>query len=387
MKYLDDLSEERTALAERLSAITDAAAGEARAYTDTEKSEVDDLNSRIAIIDSRIGDFVDQNEARAKFDSMMSKAAVRRERAEVRDALVETPGDLFAQSSEIRNYRAGTSGVVDVPLLQTRAPVLTNTGNFGKFYEPQTVGYPQDEHRYPFYNLLNKVSVNIGSIQYPVYGQASEAEIVAEGGLKPEATISLDMIERAIPTIAHWIQFSRQFASDLPGLASWVNGELRAGVMDKIESEAVSTVGAVATPAAESDSLLTAIRVAMANIEDSGGRPNVVIANPADVADLDIAAMGATVNGAVANARPIWGLTVVSASSAVAGTATVLDTRAVTLYQRESVSAYLTDSHGSTFTSNVLTLLAEARALTAVQRPSWVVPARKAATGTTTRSK
>ena len=63
----------------------------------------------------------------------------------------------------------------------------------------------------------------------------------------------------------------------------------------------------------------------------------------------------------------------VSSNAIASGTALVLDTAAVQVWDRQSATAYMTDSHASNFTSNILTLLLECRMALSLYQPKAVV--------------
>jgi hypothetical protein len=97
--------------------------------------------------------------------------------------------------------------------------------------------------------------------------------------------------------------------------------------------------------------------------------PTAVALNPADAAGIDIALLGATLNGAVVN-RGVFGLQIVPLKDVTAGTAIVGDIAdAVTWFYRDTFTLYTTDSDisgagataASDFRANLLTTLGEVR--------------------------
>jgi HK97 family phage major capsid protein len=61
------------------------------------------------------------------------------------------------------------------------------------------------------------------------------ADLVEEAADKPESDIEFGVIEMSVGTIAHWIRVSNQLLSDMPTLASYIEGRLAYGVRLKIE--------------------------------------------------------------------------------------------------------------------------------------------------------
>jgi hypothetical protein len=142
-------------------------------------------------------------------------------------------------------------------------------------------------------------------------------------------------------------------------------------VLSAAEKRIADAILAASLPTADGDGdLFAGIRNGIAQVQDNGWVPNVVLINPMDWAAIDVAKL--KLGFAVAG---MWDLTPVASSSVTAGTAIVADIQsAVERYERSSgVSVYITDSHASTFTENVFTILAELRDDTVVVDASAAV--------------
>lgn len=394
MRYLDDLAESRETYATQLDKIVATAADEQRELSEAETRAVDELGKQVAIIDQQVRLFVDNDEKQRHFSDLMARAS-RSDRVAQRQkptAQTETRqmdiGERFVSNPEYRSWAEsgarGKSPSIDLPMLETRSPLLTTT--WSNFVIPQQVAAPMPNYVFPLWDAFSKVNVSSGSISYPTYPAAvlNTAAVVQEGQVKPEANLSVTWTEKVIPMVAHWIEFSRQFAQDYPAIRDWIRDELLAGVLEKIETDAAAAVKATtATPVATGATLLESIRIAMANIQVAGGNPRILLLNPADAAALDVQVMGSTLTGPIV--RPTYfGLTVVPSKDMAAGTAIVMDPRAATIYVRANAQVFLTDSDvseataaKSNFKRNILTLLAESRALAVLTRPGWAVPAQK----------
>ena len=123
------------------------------------------------------------------------------------------------------------------------------------------------------------------------------------------------------------------------------------------------------------------IRHGIRLMEDLESTPEIIVLNPADAELFDLSnaataglhavnALSDEAGGSVA--RTAWGLRQVHSTAIAAGTALLIDPMAVTVFDRQQPTAYLTDSHASNFTSNILTLLLEARLGLAVFIPSGI---------------
>jgi hypothetical protein len=173
--------------------------------------------------------------------------------------------------------------------------------------------------------------------------------------------------------IAAYTQLTRQLIEDQPAVRSLIDNELRREIAREEEEHAAAVLAAATLPTASGDDLLSGIRVGIGTVQAAGYSPNAVLLNPADYADMDVAVMGATLLGPVIR-QSFWGLTPLAANSQPVGTATVGDFRSgVQRFYRSQISLFVTDSHADTFLTNVFTLLAERRSLTAVVRPAALV--------------
>jgi hypothetical protein len=105
--------------------------------------------------------------------------------------------------------------------------------------------------------------------------------------------------------------------------------------------------------------------------------PEIIVLNPADAELFDlsnaaVAGLHAVPNLALSGSTTAWGLRQVHSNAIASGTALLIDPMAVTVYDRQAATAYLTDSHASNFTSNILTLLVESRVGVALYDPKGV---------------
>lgn len=335
-----------------------------------------ELEGKAQHIRARLEEAVRVAEMRKSGTDLMSRQVRARARSAVDEVETRTAGTVFTESRAFADYRGhGQTAPVMVPLLETRATLLTST-DLGDNPQPQRVPGFAAPTRTTLWDILTKITVSSGSVEYPVYSHGSDAAIVAEGTAKPEMTWAMTLVEKTIPKVAHHYAYSREFAQDKPALKSIIDGELTNGVRRKLNTEAATTIGAVATPAVTGATLLEAIRNAQAEVEsiEDGYMADTLLINPADAAALDLSLLSATSEGA-RYGFPVWGLRVVKSTKVAAGKPLVLDSSAVVVYLRTGVEVFVTDSHSDYFLKNCLVAVAEARALTVVQRPDLVVPA------------
>ena len=267
---------------------------------------------------------------------------------------------------------------MDVRPSEVRA-LLTTDDAPGSAWMPSPPKYVAEAPSFstPLLDAITRVPVSSGSVDIVSYANAATgADVVAEGAAKPEATLATTVSSKSLETIAAWVQVSRQLMQDAPSARNIIDNQLTRGILTKLESQVVGVIDAAAigtTTAASAGGNLGTIRAGIGGLQASGYQPDVLLANPVDLAGLDIAIFDNSM-GAPNNQGSYWGLRPVAVPGLTAGTIYVADASAAfALFERTGVEVYMTDSDvidgatvTSAFRSNVLTVLAETRAVGAV---------------------
>lgn len=387
--YLKRLVDERNSLAGLMQTLDDKAVTEDRSLTDPEQERMRGWQARAAELDTEIteqNEYLKGQRAWAVLQDQIQTTAAEPEPQRASVAVRERPGALqtrgadlqtrswgqaFTESNAFQTYSGhGTSGIVEVSsVLETRAPIDTTF-----LTVPPALFTPAPWNMTtPLLDAIGHETISTGSVEWVVYpGSYPEAQVVAEGALKPEATITPTVETGALQTLAHHKGITRQALEDIPRIQQIVENALRGGVLVKLENNAATALTASTDIGVVDDQtdLMSGIRVALGNVQSAGyASANAVLLNPADFAALDIAVMGATVAGPALN-NTFWGLRAIAAAAVPAGTAYVGDFRTgVTQFDRGATSVYLTDSHADYFLRNILVILAETRALTVITEP------------------
>lgn len=339
-----------------------------------------ELKKRAAELDRRIGELAALNEARAAADSLDAKLARsargREQRSNGREpAARESWGAAFVRSDVFTGYgRHGQSAKLDVEMreLPTGLSDLAGAGWNGATSQIDASGPVTPT---PLLDASTSVQVSGNAVEFVAWNKvAGGAAVVPEKGEKPSVEFAPAVTSSTLEMVAAYTQLTRQLIEDAAAVRSLIDGELRREVIRKEEAQAAAAIAAAALPTATGADLLAAIRNGMATVQGAGYAPNAVLLNPADYADLDVSLIGAT-NGPIVN-RTFWGLTPIASAEQPAGSAVVGDFKtAVQHFYRSEVQLFITDSHANTFLSNVFTLLAERRSLTAVVRPDALAAA------------
>lgn len=247
-------------------------------------------------------------------------------------------------------------------------------------------------------SLFNSVPTSSSAIEYTKENVFTNAAAeTAEGGSKPESSITWILVNQPISTVAHWIKISRQLAADAPALAAYVNQRMIYGVNRKVETQLAVGDGTAPniagfmkagnyTAHGYADAALGSIlkklvliRKIIGDLEAAGYNPNAIVFNPADWATVEIDIFTAGTANIVpfsydAMGRPVlFGRRVVTSVGMTADLFAVGDfTQAGTIHNREGVVVDLSDSDGDNFTKNLVTVRAERRLALASEVPAAI---------------
>lgn len=386
-----------------LREIDEAATAETRSYSEAEQARIAELRSELASVDERITANLEieqrSTEMRSGIDNLLG-ALVDRD-GEVQDT--RSLGERFASMSELRSWTEagarGTSPSVE-SALEFRAVTDTTTAGTsgGAWVNNQRlprVGQDFLDRRTFLLDLLPVIPVSTGVVEYvqdksPLADLANKPAEIAEGSAKPQGGITTDVISEATATIAVWANLTRQAAADAPQLQGYLDGRMRYAIRRRSDLQAISgngtspnlrglanRSGIITHAPSTAEARYKSIRRAIRLMEDAEAVPEIIVLNPADAEIFDLSndaadGLQAVPNVAGPSARTAWGLTQVRSTAIAAGTALLIDPMATAVLDRQQVSAFLTDSHASNFTSNILTLLLEVRLGLALFDPAGV---------------
>ena len=395
LTYVRKLTTERESLSASATGLADAAAAESRDLTETELTSLQGWSQRCAEIDRLLGTLDDQMQSQRAYAQLRSRLdnteADPDPARELQSRSAPPPSDwggMFVASDAFRTYEGrGSSGEVLLPGLFSRAagdPITV--GGFPGGLPPYYFQPTPWQMTTPLLGALGKVATSSGVVTwYEWPGAYPIAPVVAEAAVKPGTDIVPVPHTESLETYAHWQALSRQALEDIPMVQSVVTNALQGGVLAALEGAAAAALAAPGSgiPAITNADILAGIRVAIGDVQGRGyANPNAVLLNPADFAGIDLAVMAATVNGPTRTGS-VWGVPAIAVGAIPPGTAYVGDfSTAVTLFARDQVSAYMTDSHQDYFIRNLLVILAEQRALVAVTQPNAAEKVTVGASGT-----
>ncbi|MCL1871951.1 MAG: phage major capsid protein [Promicromonosporaceae bacterium] len=371
-----------------MSEITTKAGEEKRPLTEAERGSLDKQEKRAKEIDDELEVLETRSTANQRYMEIAGRLSQQEEKEERSAAQrrgeppIETRsfGQQFAESEQVKEYSGRGNGhaVEFQGFIEHRAAIsgaiTTATGSgaswFSSLTQPQRVEFTDPIAPTPFLDAIGREQVSLGAIEYVRWDmRGPEAGgPIPETDLKPQANLAPpEIVPVSLKTYAHWVPISRQALEDLPRIQSIVETQLRDGLRRKLQSVALAAFAAATIPAADGTGL-TGIRQAVGQLEALGIPAPSLVLNPIDYANLDVEAADASNSGPTQFGR-IWGLNTIPAPLPQ-GTAYVGDLRdAVTWFDRNQYSVYLTDSHADYFIRNTLVILAEARAEFVVTHP------------------
>lgn len=275
--------------------------------------------------------------------------------------------------------RAVTSGSLDVPQL----------------IETEVAAKPRPERLIDLFT--NRKTLEGNAFEYFRQSvRTNNAAAVADNAVKPTSVFTIDPVEDRARVIAHLSEpVPIRLFADHPQLERWLTTEMAEGVLDRVESQAVSgsgsgenitgllaTAGTTAVPYATD--LPTTLRSAVTLLQLAGVTPNGWVLHPNDAQKIDLLRYqtgGETAVNAgflldgyqegVAGSGNVFGPATprVVSASVPEGTAVLGDWDQLCLYVREGVRIDV-DAGGVLFTKNQAILRAETRVGVGVLRPA-----------------
>lgn len=286
--------------------------------------------------------------------------------------------------------RMGTMRIGEVVTREDFAADIAPTANMrrGDYYGI----LPQLQRPLTLLDLLPSGSMSGSNIPYTQEGGLfTGAAETAEGAVKPEAEITFTDAEAIARVIAAWMKMQKAALSDVPALRAVIDQRLRYLVLRRLEAQVINGngtapnlrgilqttgIGTVAYNAAElvADQVLTGIT----NVLLADALADVIVMHPLDwAAVLKVkAGDGHYYGGGPFSVTPqvMWGVNLLASQAVPVGHVLVGDMSiGATLFVREGIQVLFSDSDGTDFRENRVTLLGEGRFALPVWRPAAFV--------------
>ena len=326
-------------------------------------------------------------------------------------------GDHFVKSAgDALSVKSGSRFTVSTPEFKAATDVQVTGGNTG-WAGPILTQVDQNivtgvRRRLTIEDLLGSETISGTALTYFVENALVEGDfgIVAENGQKPQLHFGDPTpVTEALAKVAGFIKESTELLEDLPFLKSAIDGRLLYQLGLKIEDQLLNgngtgvnmrgllnrvgiqtqNRGTLAAPLSVADALFSAIT----KVETGSGlTADGIVMNPTDYQALRLAKdaneqyygggffAGQYGNGVIQEKPPVWGLRTVVTPAIAVGTALVgAFGQAASVVSKGGVRVDATNSDGTDFINNRLTVLAERRLLLATRMPSALVKVSLAA--------
>lgn len=284
-------------------------------------------------------------------------------------------------------------------LLPVNASITYDSGGLG-VSENVGIVSPAQRTRW-FRQRLNAVPATAGSVEFSreTANVQNNADVVGggspfqhEGVDKPESVLEWELVDAKIPTIATWVEASRQILSDVAELGNVIDTRLRYFLELKLEQQLISGTGvgaqmkglthvdnSVAFTPTSGDTAIDSISRALGTLADDHEiEPDLVV-----VSNTDLRAMQRTkaVDSGVylwggpggADTRRIWEIDIHATPAMPVGSFAVTSVAQVGTFRSREDARVEIGYRNAQFTQNMVTLLAELRALFTVERPTATI--------------
>lgn len=223
-----------------------------------------------------------------------------------------------------------------------------------------------------------------------VNGTTHVVELNAGGGYKPEGALAFARKTADVETLAVWLPATKRAIADSSQLRGIINQDLKAALNEVLEQEILTGDGTPGfTGVAEtsgiltqafSTNLLTTIRKGITQLSQNGEEASAIVLSPEDweTAELALAASAPY----LPYTKSLWRVPVVEfRGTMAANTAYIGNWQKAILWDRQTVTISISDSHADYFVRNLVAILGELRAAFAVVKPAAFVEIATAASG------
>jgi len=215
-------------------------------------------------------------------------------------------------------------------------------------------------------------------------------QTTGEGELKNESSITYDLAQVVVATLAHWVPASKQILQDAPMLQRVIGDTLLYGLKLKEESELLTgdgTAGSLSgliqnstafTGGSTNQTMIDTLAKGAGQLVAADLQPSGFILNASDWLSLTLLkdTTGRYLLGDPGSGVPpqLWGLPVVPTNSMTAGKFIALDAqRAGFIADREDANIQISESHADFFVRNLVALRCEERLAFGVERSAAII--------------
>lgn len=311
-------------------------------------------------------------------------------------------GEQYVESDAYKSAFAGGARQGQNVGIEVKAITSLTTdanGSAGDMIRPDRIQSPMQmlpDRQLTIRNLIAPGQTGSSSIEYvQETGFTNNAGMVAEGTLKPESTLKLDLKNAPVRKIAHWFLASAEILADAAGLRSMIDNRLRYGLafvedvqllkgdgtgqnLTGIKPQAADYAVPAGLTGFATPSMIDKLRIAQLQVALALYPADGQVLHPIDWAMIEMMKDGEgrylIGNPQGTLAPTLWGLPVVPSMAQTVGEFTVGAWRmGAQLFDREQSGVLVSTEDGDNFRKNMVTILAEERLALTVYRPEAFV--------------
>ena len=343
---------------------------EDRAFTDAERAEFDALLADATDLKAQHERVTQDAAALADLNDIASPAEAPRATYEVRETSA-TLGEQFVASPQYKALMNAYGGKIpsnqrvqmDAARLDIKAALVTDPG----LSNPAVRVGPVTLSVIDLFDAITIITDSEQAVKTFTSSWTDAAAVVAEGALKPEASLTWDDVDFTLKTIAQHVPVTTQALGHNPTLRSRIDTYLVNGIRAKMQAQvaaALAVAAGVQTQAFSTD-LRTTLRRALTKAQlaqaQIGGGPVSVLISATDAETLDLEAMAsafATPGQGPAQVQSAWRTPLVVVGAVPAGFAYVGDLKQIELFTAGGINV-MTGWINDQFVRNSLTILGE----------------------------
>lgn len=372
-----------------VKAIAEDAIGKAKAGEDLTKAAKEVADAAMTAM----------NAAKARLDDLEQKSVRRGGEDEQYKSIGQQFIDSDGYKNELSNgtLRAGRNIAVDVKAITSLS--TDANGSAGDAVQVQRVASPLvmlPDQVLTIRSLVSPGQTTSSSIEYyQETGFTNNAGMTAEGALKPESTMKLDLKNAPVRKIAHWMIASAEILADAPAVRSMIDNRLRFGLryaedlqllkgdgtgnnLLGIKPQAADYAVPAGFTAPAGATKIDKLRIAQLQVSLALYPADGQVLHPIDWAEIELTKDGEgryIIGNPQGTISPtLWGLPVVASMAQTVGEFTVGAFRlASQVFDRMQSQVLVSTEDGDNFRRNMVTLLAEERLAFTVYRPEAFV--------------
>lgn len=335
-----------------------------------------------------------KNELQARVLELEQKAA--REPGSDEEKVISV-GEMVVKSDALKNWIAAggpsqrSTVVMPVPRAAITTTDTTNTTTVGVAPDRQGGVIQGVQRRLTVRDLIAPGTTEGDVIQYVrETGFTNNAGVVSEGDKKPESSLTYDMVQTAVTTIAHFFKASKIVLADFKALQSQINARGMYGLKLAEENQLLKGSGvginlngiytqatAFSAPIALGGSvtMIDTIRLMLLQGELAEYPPTGIVLHPSDWAKIeltkDLQRQYIFANPRAMSTPGLWGLPIVATQAMTVDTALVGAFQlGAQIFDREEANVAIATQNEDDFVKNMITIRIEERLALAVYRPA-----------------